>query len=116
MDDFFFVEKVDFALCGVDVYIDTLGVNVDAQIDEWVAAFGEECRVCLFNGFFDCSRLYCTVIDEEQDRGLLDVVVGIACPARGFKTPFAVTDVELDKFVCDRASMSLADAVDRTSV
>ena len=81
VDDFVFVEEVHFALRGMDVDVHAVRVDVEAQIGEGVAAFGEEGGVGLIDCFLDGGRFDGAVVDEEKDRGLLDVVIRVAGPA-----------------------------------
>ena len=81
-----------------------------------MAAFGEEYGVCLLKGLFDCHRLDSAVVDEEEDRSLFNVIVGVAGPAQGFEAPCVVADGKLDELVRDSASMDLSDAIHRTGV
>ena len=51
------------------------------------------------------------MIDEEEDRGPFDVIIGIACPTSGLETPFQVTRVEFDKFISNSGAMELPNPV-----
>lgn len=52
-DDFVFVEEVDLALRGVHVHVHALGVDIKAQVGEWVPAFGKKGGIGLLEGFLD---------------------------------------------------------------
>ena len=65
LDDFFFIEEVDFALGGVDIDIDASRINLEAEVDERLAAFGQECSIGLLDTFLDGRRFDRPMIDEE---------------------------------------------------
>ena len=111
VDDFVLVEEVDFAFGRVHVYVYTAGVDVEAEIGKGVAAFGEEGGVGVIDGFSDGGRFDGTMVDEEEQGGLLDVIIGVAGPAGGLEAPFVVVDGELDEFTGDGASVYLTDTV-----
>lgn len=52
-DDFFFVQEVDLALRGVHVHVHALGVNIKAQVGEWVPTFRKKSGVGLLESFLD---------------------------------------------------------------
>ena len=56
------------------------------------------------------------MVDEEEECGLLDMVVGIARPASSLKSPFVVTDLELNQLIRNSTSMDLADTINSASI
>ena len=100
------------------MYIDvnSLRLDVQAEIDERVPAFRKIGRVSLLYSLFDRRRLHRAMVDEEEKRCLLDIVICITRPARSPETPFFVTDLEINKLIGNSTSMDLADAIDGTSI
>ena len=62
---FILVEEINFPLCGMNVDVYPLRVNLETEIYEGVPVLGKECGVCLFQGFLDMSRLHATVVYEK---------------------------------------------------
>lgn len=52
-DDFFFVKEIDLALRGVHVNVHSLGVDIEAQVGEWVPTLWKKGGVGLFEGLLD---------------------------------------------------------------
>jgi len=50
LDDLIFVQEVDLAFRRMDINIDSLWVNFEAQICERMATLGQKVRVALLNG------------------------------------------------------------------
>lgn len=94
----------------IDVY--TAGFNVEAEVGEGVASFGEEGGVGVIDGFPGGRGLDGAVVDEKEESSFLDVVVGVTGPAGCLEAPFVVADRELDEFAGDGASVDLTDPVD----
>lgn len=47
------------------------------------------------------------MVDEKEEGGLLDTVVGIRCPAFRLESPFVVRHLVLDQLACDIAAVDL---------
>lgn len=96
--------------------VDSLGIDVQAKIDERVATFREVCRVRLLYGFFDRRGFHRAMIYEKEKRRLLDVVVGITRPAGSLETPLLITDLEVYQLIGNGTSVNLADTINSASV
>ena len=96
--------------------VDSLRVDVQAEIDERVATLREIGGVSLLYSLFDRRGFHRAMIDEKEKSCLLDVVVGITRPARSLEAPFLITNLELDQLIGDSTSMNLADAVNGASI
>lgn len=115
-DDLILVEEINFAFRGMYINVNALGVNVQAQVDEWAAPFGQESRVGLLQSFSGGGGFDSTMVDEEKKHSFLDVIVCIRHPAASLESVLVVADRELNKFVGHRAPVNLADAVHSGSV
>ncbi len=115
-DDFLFVEKIDLALRGVHVHVHALGVDIKAQIGEWVPTLWKKGGVGLFEGFLDGGGLDRTVINEQQDSGFLHVIIGVGSVSRSGETPCLIGHLEGDEFVCDSRTVDLPDTIGCTGI
>lgn len=111
LDDLIFIEKVNLPLCWMDIDVNAVGLDLQVEIHERVAAFWQERRVRLFHGSFDGSRFDRTVVDKKEYSGLFDMVVGIGSKTRGTKPKLVVGDLVFDQLVGDRATMNLTNPV-----
>lgn len=114
--NFVFVEEVHFSFRRVHIYIHPMGVDIQTEVDEWMASFGEEGRVQLLDCLLYRRRFDGTMVDEEKDGRLLDVVVGVAGPSGCLEAPLLVTDSELEKLVRHSTAVDVANAVDGGSI
>ena len=92
--------------------INSLRIDVQAEIDKRVPTFREIGRVSLLYSLFDRRRLHRAMVDEEEKGCLLDIVICITRPARSREPPFFVTDLEFNELIGNSTSMDLADAID----
>ena len=74
----------------MDVYVYALRVDFETEVGERMTTFGEEIGISLFDCFAHVRGFYQAVVDEEEEHGLLDVVVGIRGPSCGLEAPFCV--------------------------
>lgn len=56
------------------------------------------------------------MVDEEEQHGFLDVIIGVRSPPGSLEAQLVVVDAILDQFVGDRATVNLPDALCRAGV
>ena len=96
--------------------VDSLRIDVQAEIDERVATFWQIGRVSLLYSLFDCGGFHRAMIDEEKKRCLFDMVVGITRPARSLEAPFFFTNLKIDQLVGNSTSVDLANTINGAGV
>lgn len=111
LNDFIFLEEVDFAFGGVYIDVNPRGVYFQGQVDEGVSAFHEKSRICVFNSFLHVIVLDRAIVDEEKEGGPLDSIVGVTRPAMSLEAELAIIEGELDQLVGNAAAMNLANFI-----
>lgn len=56
------------------------------------------------------------MVDEQEDCGFLDVIVGVSRQTGSFEPPFRIADSELYEFIRNGAAMDLTNAVHRACI
>ena len=72
---------MDLSLRWVHIDVNSVWFYFKAKINKRMTTLGEKDRVSLLYGFPYRGRFDRAMIDEEEDRSALDVVIGIGGPA-----------------------------------
>src|ERR1700750_2259159 len=102
------MQKVDLSFRGMDIHVNPMRFNLQTQIDEWMTSFGKESGIHLLHCLFNGTRLYSSMIDEKDKRGLFHAIIGIADPTLRLKAPSITVYFEINELMCNGTPVDLA--------
>lgn len=96
----------------MNIYVDALRIDFEAEVDEGVAAFREEDGVCLLDCLFDCRGFDRAVVNEEEEDETLDMVICVTDPSACLESPAVARSLQLYEFIGGFTAVNCPDAVD----
>jgi len=81
-----------------------------------MSALGKKSGIQLLQSFLDSRGLDSSMVDEQQQGGLLDAVICVAYYGIGLESPPVIGDRDFNQFSSDCNTMNLSDTVDYGSL
>jgi hypothetical protein len=116
LDNLVLVEKIDFSLSWMDIDVNPLGIDFQAEVYKGMTILGKECGIGLLDGFADVGRLHASMVDEKQKGCLLDAVVRVGRPALRLETPTVISCRKLYQLGRDTTTIDLAYPIHHGSI